>query len=273
MNLLDYAKNRYSQAGQDGIIEQIFRVLGMTKGHFVEFGAYDGITFSNCKKLLEEGWTGVFIESHARRFSKLRRNYRHAPQVTCIHKLIEISGPNSFDNVMEKYAPLKPITFLSIDIDGIDLEIFESIEKFLPLVACVEGGQGAHPFDQRMPTDRLRNVRQSLSVIRNVAEKKGYKILCSFQDTILIKQELYANFHTPSDLMQLYANGLKAQKLRHIPMFANRLRKLHRHNEILDSLLEETHYSDYWITENWEKENRERIIALLTSVPQHWYTP
>lgn len=61
-SLLKYGKNIHSQAGQDGIIEKIFKTLGVKNGNFVEFGAVDGILLSNCRKLYEEGWSGVFIE-------------------------------------------------------------------------------------------------------------------------------------------------------------------------------------------------------------------
>ena len=184
-NLLSYANDVYSQAGQDGIIEHIFDVLEIKKGHFVEFGAWDGIYLSNCRKLFEEGWSGVFIESDKDKFLELQKNYESSKQIVCINRKVEIRGADRFDEIMSRYAQDKPITFLSIDVDGCDLEIFESIEKYLPLVACIEGGKGAHPLDPRMPTYCIKNIGQSLNVIKNVAERKGYKILCSFQEEAL----------------------------------------------------------------------------------------
>lgn len=50
--LLDYMWNKYSQAGQDGIIKHIFKTLNIQSGHFVEFGAWDGIYLSNYRKLI-----------------------------------------------------------------------------------------------------------------------------------------------------------------------------------------------------------------------------
>ena len=141
LNLLEHRRNKYSQGGQDGIIEYIFGVLKTKNGFFVEFGALDGISFSNCHKLFEEGWSGVFIECDRKNFSKLRRNYKSYPGVVTINKYVRPKGKNSFDNIMETYAPHNTIDLLCIDVDGPDLEIFENIERFLPTVAIIEGGK------------------------------------------------------------------------------------------------------------------------------------
>jgi hypothetical protein len=265
-NLLTYRKNKYSQAGQDGIIEHIFNVLKINEGYFVEFGAGDGIHLSNCRKLFEEGWSGVFIEPDKERFPKLQKNYETTKQVTCLSKRVAIKGVNSFDNIMSQFAPEKPITFLSIDVDGIDLEIFESIEKYLPIVACIEGGQGPHPFDPRMPIHCIEDVGQSISVIDKVAKKKGYEIICSFQDQFLIKKDLLCNFDAPTDLFQLYLNGLQTQ-LYHIPVFAVRLKRLHRENKIFNYILEKTNYKNYCEDNRWLEERKQEIFDILNSLP------
>ncbi|MGA3286504.1 MAG: hypothetical protein ABSD46_03665 [Bacteroidota bacterium] len=277
VNLLDYKKNRYSQAGQDGIIEHIFNVLGIEKGNFVEFGAWDGIYLSNCRKLFDEGWSGVFIEADKKKFLELQKNYNAIDRITCINKSVEINGSNCFDRIMTNYAKNKPITFLSIDVDGIDLEIFESIEEYLPMVVCLEGGTVAHPLDPRMPIHCIYAIGQSLNVIKQVGEKKGYEVLCSFQDTFLIKRDLLSNFNPPSDLFQLYINGYRAYGYSHIPMYVARLKRFHRKNRILDYILKETkYYSKYQILKEndyaeWAKEYEQKISDILMALPDHLF--
>jgi hypothetical protein len=46
-HLLRYAKVVTSQDGEDGVIDEIMRRLGIAKGWCVEFGAYDGKTDAN----------------------------------------------------------------------------------------------------------------------------------------------------------------------------------------------------------------------------------
>lgn len=270
INLLDYRKDIYSQAGQDGIIEYIFNVLGIQKGHFVEFGAGDGVYWSNCRKLFDEGWSGVFIECDRKKFSELKRNYFNNKHVLCINNKVEIKGQNNFDRIMSKYAVDKPITFLSIDVDGIDLEIFETIEKNLPLVVCIEGGQGAYPFDPRMPPYCTVNIGQSLNVIHNVAKKKGYEIICTFQDTFLIQKHLLCNFNVSPNLFELYLSGLQAQKY-NILELTRRLRGFHRGNRILDYILKETNYSSNITDEEWLKKNEQKISNIIHSLPSFLY--
>jgi len=266
-NLLLYKQKLHSQSGQDGIIEHIFKVLGIKTGHFVEFGAWDGVYLSNCRKLFEEGWSGVFIESHPERFPKLQENYLNEPRIVCLNQQIAINGENSYDQTLRRIGCAKPVTFLSIDVDGADLEIFESIEKYLPLAVCLEGGKAAHPMDPRMPVNRIASIGQSLNVIKEVAEKKGYKILCAYQDTFLIREDQFGKFSVSTDLIDLYIEGYLAQEYLLIPKYVRRLQRFSRKNAILDYILEKTNYSTYSSDDQWLQEHRPAITSLLKSLP------
>ena len=266
INLLEYRSDRYSQAGQDGIIEYILRVLGVKQGHFVEFGAWDGVLFSNCRRLFEAGWSGVFIEGDRGKFEHLLKNYRSAQQIVCVNEMVGVSGHCSFDEIMARHSPDRLITFLSIDVDGLDLEIFESIERFEPLVVCLEGGQGPHPLEPRMPVSCTQNIGQSLSVIAGVAERKGYEILASFQDVFLVRRDLAEQFDVSKDAFRLYVNGLRAQP-DHIPEFARRLRGLYRRNRILDFLLASTNYATASSDQQWLDQSGRAVEQLLETLP------
>ena len=72
MNLIEYRDNKYSQNGEDGIIGEICRRLGIAAGWFVEFGAWDGKNLSNCYNLVaHHGWSGVFIEGNPQKYEDL----------------------------------------------------------------------------------------------------------------------------------------------------------------------------------------------------------
>lgn len=237
MNILENAYNIYSQCGQDGILDYVFNVLNISKGFFIEFGAVDGIKFSNTRNLYEKGWSGILIESNKKRYSNLENNYRGTNVIT-INSFVNNSN-NKLDDIIGE----NDITFLSIDIDGADLEIFESINKNLPIVALIEGGMGPYPYENRVNIKDTPLVGQSLRTIKEVAAEKGYKILCVFQDCLLIKKEYFNLFDVP-DLITQYKNAYLYHPRYNIPIYNYRLNKLGRENPILRYILNRTDYKN-----------------------------
>src|SRR3569833_992485 len=63
-SLVRYGFMVYSQADEDGIIQEIFKRIGETDRTFIEFGVESGIECCTVK-LLVEGWNGLWIEMAA----------------------------------------------------------------------------------------------------------------------------------------------------------------------------------------------------------------
>lgn len=255
MNLLNYRYNVYSQAGQDGIIRAIFNILDIKRGNFVEFGTWDGIHLSNCKYLFDKGWSGTFIEADKEKFEQLQENYKDYKDIYCLNETVT---PNNFDDI---YQLGRTVDFMSIDIDGLDLEVFENIARNLPLVVCIEGGQAAYPLEKRQPEKNLLKVGQSLKTIDGVMRKKGYRILCSFQDVIAIRVELFDKFDVSKNLWEIYIDSI--YPLRVIPMHVNRLKRVGRKNRIFDFILSATNYKQYDNNGKWSVENGGKIQSIL----------
>src|SRR5262249_23348849 len=124
-SLLFYFGNLHSQRGQDGILAEIFRRLNIAKGTFVEFGAWDGVYLSNCRFLYEKGWRGIFIEPTPKRFADLSKRYRNDPTITCINAAIGTArGTTLAEVLVDKKIDVNAIDFVSIDVDGPDLDVF-----------------------------------------------------------------------------------------------------------------------------------------------------
>lgn len=265
-NLLDYRFDKYTSTGNDGIIEHIFNTINIKKGFFVEFGAWDGIKGSNCRKLYEEGWSGIFIEPDKDKYKNLNKNYKNYERVICINTKIKDSGKNIFDNVVGSYIENRNIDFCSIDIDGLDLEVFETFEKYLPTVICIEGGQMLYPYYKRIKKSIAKNnMHQSLNIIVNSFEKKGYKVLCSYQDTFFIKKKFYYLFDISFNLVELYFNGLQALH-RRLPWIYRSVQKNGLTNDIIKNILKETFYfSDYGYKKRkvWVKEKKKHIKLVI----------
>lgn len=63
---------KYSQNNEDQVILDYFKGKA---GTFIDIGANDGKTLSNTRLLVENGWSGVFVEPSPTAFQKLKENY------------------------------------------------------------------------------------------------------------------------------------------------------------------------------------------------------
>lgn len=187
-DLIDYAKNKYSQNGEDGIIEAIFQKIQISYRICCEFGAWDGLHLSNCRKLIEEGWTAVMIEGDSRRYNDLVENYRSNPEVKCINKFVD-SHKNSLKTILGDCG-IKSLDFLSVDIDGLDYEIFETLDM-QPAVICIEVNAGHDPLSRvRIPTEiSAWNVGQPLGAFFDLASKKGYDLVCYNGNAFFVRSD------------------------------------------------------------------------------------
>src|SRR5262247_2953426 len=72
--LLRYGFKLYSQNDEDGIIQEIFRRIGVNNRTFVEFGVESGLE-NNTLKLLLEGWRGLWLEAGAENVTSIKSRF------------------------------------------------------------------------------------------------------------------------------------------------------------------------------------------------------
>lgn len=277
LNLLDYCKTenplrsincKYSQVGQDGIIEFILKTIGRDKGFFVEFGAGDGIKGSNCRRLFEQGWKGLFIEADGTKYRMLKNNYEDNAQIVCHCAKVGFEKNNLFDNIFENCLLDCNIDYCSIDIDGLDLEVFETFERHLPTIVSIEGGQVLPPYYSRVPKE-ISNcmIHQSLNVMVSSFREKGYELLCAYQDCFFIKREFYSLFDVSSDLVKLYFDGWKIS-LGAFPCIKKRLDKVGIKSPFIDFVLNNSNFLNYgWKKEeDWAIQEKELIVSCIDKV-------
>ncbi len=196
-SLLHYSRNVFSQRGDDGIIAELFKRLGIELGFFVEFGGWDGIYLANSRALFERGWTGAFIEADPKKFEELRRNYSAHDRIICVKDWIGIPGApgKTIDEIAAENFPGQAIDLMTIDIDGLDYRILETM-TLRPKVVCMEGGFAWHPsFTKRVPDEIARNnLQQPLAVSIEIGRNCGYVPVCFNQNLYLVRHELGAPF-------------------------------------------------------------------------------
>ncbi len=212
-SLNHYAYCKYSQFGEDGIIEEIFRRLKISSGFFVEFGADDGVFISNCRKLWEEGWDGCYIEASEKAYKNLLNNYQGVSNIMCLKNFVtwrdnDLRGL-SFDDLKRKHFPEREIDFLSIDIDGGDFYLLKRLEC-RPKVICIENNLNWHPlYNKEVPEGiALQNMQQPLQVLIDVAKEQGYQPVCMTINLFLVRNDLYEAFaDVPSDTLTLWKDA------------------------------------------------------------------
>jgi hypothetical protein len=179
--LIDFRVHGYSQSGEQGIVSRIFEVLGANAGLCCEFGAWDGIHFSNTRALMENGWRGLMIEADKARFEDLKRTYPAGSKAICVCEFVD-GETNSLARIAERNGIQTRFDFVNIDIDGLDYAMFESLAQFehVPLVVCIEAHTCHIPEDEREvgPRPPGRDPGQPLGRYVKTAKEMGYRLVC-----------------------------------------------------------------------------------------------
>ena len=135
-----YKKSIYSENGEDGIILEILKRLKLsTKNRWCcEFGAWDGIYLSNVFNLVKnKDYKVLFIEGDKNKFKKLEENFKDKKAVN-LNKYVSFEGKNTLDQILSDNKFNTNFDLLSIDIDGNDYHVFESLKIFKPKVIVIE---------------------------------------------------------------------------------------------------------------------------------------
>ena len=174
--LSDYRYNVYSQFGEDGIIEQIFKIIGTSSKICIEFGAWDGFHLSNTANLWTKGWEAILIESDDEKYLSLVENVK-GYDVRCIKAFISYKGHNTIENILRREGVSDDIDFLSIDIDGDDYYVFESLTELRPKVIACEYNPTI-PVHMDLIAEKGNYFGCSaLSLVELAERKKGYRLV------------------------------------------------------------------------------------------------
>ncbi|HEV8666996.1 MAG TPA: hypothetical protein VN665_04110, partial [Candidatus Paceibacterota bacterium] len=134
-----YGKNIQSQHGEDGIIDELFKRIGNANKWCVEFGALNGTHHSNSwHAVMEEGYSGVLIEADPTYFEKLQQVYKDTPRAYCMNEFVEFEGSKRLDALLARTPIPKDFDLLSIDIDGNDYHVWDSLTEYRPRAVLIE---------------------------------------------------------------------------------------------------------------------------------------
>jgi hypothetical protein len=171
IDLFEWEKSRYSQNGEDGIIEKIFNTIGTSDSpYYVEFGVEDG-TECNTRYLREKNWTGLMMDGG---------NYNKE-----INLQKEFIYQSNIIQLFKKYKVPKEFEFLSTDIDYNDFYVLMTILKsYRPKVICAEYNSYLGPltdsvvvYDPEMMWDKTTYFGASINAFNNLFAHFNYALV------------------------------------------------------------------------------------------------
>jgi hypothetical protein len=196
---LGHAKNVYSQSGEDGIQQAVFERIPKTGPDrwAVEFGAWDGKKFSNsCNLVMNHAWNAVFIEANPAKFDLLTRTYADNTRAHCLKAFVTFDGDSSLDALLAGTPAPPDFDLLSIDIDGNDYHIWESVRRYRPKVVVIEFNPSIpHNISFVQPRDMKVQQGSSLLALNELAKAKGYALVCVTElNAIFVRAEFFPAF-------------------------------------------------------------------------------
>ena len=167
-----WARHRYSQNGEDGVLDAIFAIIGTTNRYLVEFGAADG-SECNSRHLIEHrGWAGLRMDG---REPAPRSDIRQA-----------FVTAENIEELFDRFGVPEHFDLLSIDIDGNDYWVWKAIERHRPRVVVIEYNAGRPPrpavtvpYDAAFVWDQTDWFGASLGALSDLGWAKGYRLIAA----------------------------------------------------------------------------------------------
>jgi len=206
-NLSNYFHKVYSQHGEDGLLNYLFSIITPRKKYYVDFGAADGHFLANTKFLREHlGWTGLLMEGDP---NLVNRSNGLVKQ--------ELVTPDNIMNLFEKHNVPEDFDFLSIDIDGDDIYVFDSIDtqKYKPSVIiaeynpglpnhlplAIEKGKSDYFINPHLPKNKYFPCYHGCNINAwyTMSKRKGYTIITTCGVNVVMVRDDHVNkFNVPS---------------------------------------------------------------------------
>jgi hypothetical protein len=206
--LSEYKEDVYSQWGEDGIVTKIFEVIGTSSKIAVEFGAADGFAFSNTANLWtkDPSWRAYLIENNLISYKNLTVNVAPYPCIP-ICRTVGISSTDSLEAILREYNVEPSIDILSIDVDGNESYIFETLGGLRPRVIICEYNPTlpAH-LDIYAQYDNYMGC--SVAALQRIAAQKGYSLI-AITDTncfFVLTEEFHLFSDYETDLQRICIN-------------------------------------------------------------------
>jgi len=167
-----YGYNDFSQNREDGVVEEVFKRIGIITGTVCEFGAHNGFYCSNTRKWINKGFSAVLIEPDKSLCDQIPR----VDNCTIINSFVTPETVNEL-------VPAK-LNLLSIDTDGPCYHIWKAY-KGRPDIVIIEINSSFTPYQWIVPGAHGSSYLPTLTE----ALRKGYFLLVHTGNMIFLRNE------------------------------------------------------------------------------------
>lgn len=187
-NIVDYEFKVFSQFGEDGIIQYLIEQIEIPNRLFIEFGV-ENYRESNTRFLLQNNnWKGLVFDGSERNIASIKKE-----DFYFLHTLQAEQAFITKENINDLIAQNGyegDIGLLSIDIDGNDYWVWESIDVVQPRIVICEynsllGDKAAvsipykHDFDRATEHFSFLYFGASIAALTQLGKRKGYSLVGS----------------------------------------------------------------------------------------------
>ena len=206
--LLKYGFKAYSQFDEDGIIQEIFRRIGVTNKTFLEIGVGDGLE-NNTLFLLLKGWKGVWIDGDSKNIKAIQNKFSFLQDSGRLRTKLAWVDKDNIDFLIQDLGLPQEIDLLSLDIDGNDYHVLENVVFLNPRAIVLEYNARLPPpvkwvmaYDQYHTKTNTDYFGASLKSFERLLLKKGYLLVgCNilgvnafFVRKDLVEQHFHADY-------------------------------------------------------------------------------
>lgn len=177
----------FSQSNEDGLIQYLIRKVDIPNKTFIEFGVSDYAECNTRFLLLNNNWSGFVMDGSKENIENLR-----ASSFYWKHDIKAVTAFITKENINELLSQSGfdyEVGILSIDIDGNDYWIWETIDCISPrIIICEYNPIYGKDISVSVPYDKdfYRTDKHysnlywggSLGAYADLAKKKNYKLVC-----------------------------------------------------------------------------------------------
>jgi hypothetical protein len=212
--LCNYEYQMYSQNGEDGIIDEIFKRIGTGSKTFLECGVSDGLE-CNTTALLLKGWSGRWVETDTEFTSRIKTTFASMLRDKRLTLIEEFLTAENIDDALRRSGVSENIDLLSVDIDGNDYWIWKALSVIKPRAVVIEYNALHRPpiswvmkYAPDYRWDGSNYYGASLEALAALGQEKGYTLVaCELtgNNAFFVRSDLASDkFMSPFDAKTHY---------------------------------------------------------------------